>query len=107
MTAADARVAEAPSSSALTGRAARAHSPFMEQDIETLSFEAGLRELEQIVAKLESGETPLEEAIRLYERGSVLRQRCADRLDAAQARIEAIRLGADGKPAGTEPFAAG
>ncbi len=79
----------------------------MENTTETLSFEAGLRELEEIVARLESGDTPLEEAIRLYERGSVLRQRCADRLDAAQARIEAIRTGTDGKPTGTEPFAAG
>ena len=79
----------------------------MENTTETLSFEAGLRELEEIVARLESGDTPLEEAIRLYERGSVLRQRCADRLDAAQARIEAIRTGAGGKPTGTEPFAAG
>jgi exodeoxyribonuclease VII small subunit len=79
----------------------------MEQDIETLSFEAGLRELEAIVARLESGDTPLEEAIRLYERGSALRQRCADRLDSAQARIEAIRLGAEGRAAATEPFAAG
>lgn len=79
----------------------------MEDPIETLSFEAGLRELEDIVARLESGDTPLEEAIRLYERGSVLRQRCADRLDAAQARIEAIRTGADGRAAAVEPFAAG
>ncbi|MEH3103184.1 MAG: exodeoxyribonuclease VII small subunit [Sphingomonas phyllosphaerae] len=79
----------------------------MENSTETPSFEAGLRELEEIVARLESGDTPLEEAIRLYERGSVLRQRCADRLDAAQARIEAIRTGADGRPAAVEPFAAG
>jgi exodeoxyribonuclease VII small subunit len=79
----------------------------MEEATETLSFEAALRELEEIVGKLESGDTPLEQAITLYERGSVLRRRCAERLDAAQARIEAIRLGPDGKPAGTQPFAAG
>jgi exodeoxyribonuclease VII small subunit len=35
-----------------------------------------------------------------------LRARCADRLDAAQSRIEAIRLDAEGRPAGTRPFAA-
>ena len=84
------------------------HSPHMtEASPESLSFEDALRELEGIVTKLESGDTPLEQAIALYERGNVLRQRCAERLDAAQARIEAIRVGADGKPAGTEPFAAG
>jgi len=75
--------------------------------VEEMSFEDALKDLEHIVARLESGNEPLDESIRLYERGSALRQRCADRLDAAQARIEAIRLGADGRPAGTTPFAAG
>ena len=73
--------------------------------IDTLSFEAALRELEEIVTKLESGETALQDAIDLYERGNALRARCADRLDAAQARIEAIRVDADGRAAGTRPFA--
>lgn len=75
------------------------------QAIETLSFEAALRELEAIVHRLESGETPLAEAIDLYERGNALRARCAERLDAAQARIEAIRVDAEGR-ATTTPFAA-
>lgn len=75
--------------------------------VDSLSFEAALKELEQIVGRLESGDTPLDDAIALYERGSALRAHCAARLDAAQARIESIRLGADGTPAGTTPFAAG
>lgn len=79
----------------------------MDTPIEDLAFEDALKELELIVGKLESGDTPLQQAIELYERGNKLRQRCADRLDAAQARIEAIRLDADGKPAGVRPFAAG
>lgn len=79
----------------------------MDQPVETLSFEAALKELEAIVGRLESGDTPLEDAIALYERGSELRRRCADRLDAAQVRIEAIRVAADGTAAGTKPFAAG
>ena len=77
-----------------------------EDAIATLTFEAALRELEAIVHKLESGETPLAEAIDLYERGNALRARCAERLDAAQARIEAIRLDAEGR-ASTTPFSAG
>jgi exodeoxyribonuclease VII small subunit len=76
-------------------------------DINTLSFEAALRELETIVGRLESGDAELDEAIRLYERGDVLRRRCADRLDAAQARIEAIRTDGEGRATGTVPFAAG
>lgn len=73
---------------------------------EALSFEAALKELEAIVTRLESGDESLEESIRLYERGSALRVRCGDRLDAAQARIEAIRTDAEGRAAGTKPFAA-
>ncbi|MEG8027024.1 exodeoxyribonuclease VII small subunit [Sphingomonas aerolata] len=79
----------------------------METPTEDLSFEEALKELETIVGQLERGDTPLQQAIELYERGNKLRQRCSDRLDAAQARIEAIRLDAEGKPAGVRPFAAG
>lgn len=79
----------------------------METPIEELQFEDALKELERIVARLESGDASLDESIRLYERGDRLRQRCAERLDAAQARIEAIRLDAEGRPAGVKPFAAG
>lgn len=82
------------------------HSAVMDQPADTPTFEASLRELETIVAKLESGDTPLEDAIQLYERGNALRAQCAERLDAAQARIEAIRLDAEGG-ATTTPFAAG
>lgn len=75
--------------------------------VEELSFEAALKELEAIVSRLESGDEQLDSSIQLYERGSLLRQRCAERLDAAQARIDLIRLDNDGRPTGTTPFAAG
>ncbi len=81
----------------------------MQEDagIAELSFEEALKELERIVGRLESGEAQLQEAIDLYERGDRLRRQCAARLDAAQARIEAIRLDGEGRPAGTVPFDAG
>jgi exodeoxyribonuclease VII small subunit len=75
-------------------------------DIAGLSFEAALKELERIVARLESGDAELQEAIDLYERGEQLRRRCADRLDAAQARIEAVKTDAEGRATATTPFAA-
>lgn len=78
-----------------------------ETPVDDLSFEDALKELERIVGRLESGDATLDESISLYERGDRLRARCADRLNAAQARIEAIRLDAEGKPAGVRPFAAG
>ena len=85
------------------------HSGGMEAGpaITEMSFEDALKELETIVARLESGDEQLDSSISLYERGSLLRQRCADRLDAAQARIEAIRLDGEGRPTGTTSFAAG
>jgi len=79
----------------------------MDTPIEELTFEAALGELEKIVARLESGDAPLQQAIDLYERGDKLRRRCDDRLNAAQARIEAIRTDGEGRAIGTQPFAAG
>jgi exodeoxyribonuclease VII small subunit len=79
----------------------------MSEDVSELSFEAALKELERIVSRLESGEAQLQEAIDLYSRGDELRRQCAARLDAAQARIEAIRLDAEGRPASTQPFTTG
>lgn len=72
-----------------------------------LSFEDALKELEVIVRQLESGDVPLDASISLYERGDRLRSHCQQRLDAAQARIEKIRVGADGQAVGTTPFDAG
>ena len=72
--------------------------------LDEMSFEQALRALEQVVQQLESGEVPLDESIALYERGEQLRLHCQARLDAAQARIEKIVAGPDGKPAGSQPF---
>jgi exodeoxyribonuclease VII small subunit len=70
--------------------------------VESLSFEAALRELEGIVARLEQGEVDLEDSIALYERGQTLKAHCESKLKAAEGRLEKIVLGASG-PAGTEP----
>jgi exodeoxyribonuclease VII small subunit len=72
--------------------------------ISELSFEAALKRLEEIVRKLESGEASLDESIELYGEGDRLKQQCEARLQAAQARIDKIQLGRDGKPTGTTSF---
>ncbi len=74
------------------------------ENIAAMSFEDALRALEDVVRRLEGGEVPLDESLTLYERGEALRKHCQARLDAAQARIEKIVAGADGKPAGTVPL---
>ncbi len=73
-------------------------------DVATLPFEAALKELETIVAKLERGDVALEESIDIYTRGEALKARCDALLKHAEARIEKITLGADGRPAGTAPL---
>ncbi len=73
-------------------------------DIDAMSFEEALRELEAIVGQLESGNVKLEESIAQYERGEKLKARCEALLKTAEARIEKITLKADGSPAGTEPL---
>jgi exodeoxyribonuclease VII small subunit len=70
--------------------------------IDALSFEQALAELEQIVARLESGQAPLEDSIRMYERGAALKAHCETRLEAARLRVEKIVMGAGGTP-GVEP----
>lgn len=66
--------------------------------IETMTFEQALAELEQIVARLESGQAPLEDSIRMYERGAALKTHCEARLEAARLRVEKIVMGANGAP---------
>ena len=56
------------------------------------------QELKQIVARLESGEGRLDEAIEAYERGACLKAHCEAKLREAQAKIERIGLGPDGSP---------
>ncbi len=55
-----------------------------------LSFEAALKELEDIVGRLEQGEVDLEDSIALYERGQQLKAHCEARLKAAEGRLEKI-----------------
>jgi exodeoxyribonuclease VII small subunit len=73
-------------------------------DISALPFEDAMRQLEDIVRKLEAGALTLEQSIEAYARGEALKARCDELLKAAEARIEKIALGPDGRPKGTEPL---
>ena len=73
-------------------------------DIAGLSFEKALAELEAIVAKLEQGNTPLEESIAAYERGEALKRHCDQLLRKAEARVERITQAPDGNGPGLAPF---
>lgn len=60
------------------------------------SFETSLEDLEQIVAKLESGDLPLEASLELFEQGIKLSRECRARLASAERRIEILMKDADG-----------
>jgi exodeoxyribonuclease VII small subunit len=57
---------------------------------EELGFEEARRELERIVAELESGRADLEGAVALWERGEELYRLCVAKLDAAEGKIEEL-----------------
>jgi exodeoxyribonuclease VII small subunit len=62
------------------------------------TFEQALSELEQIVQKLERGELPLEDSLRLYEEGIRLSRLCHGKLEEAEGRIEVLLKDARGEP---------
>ena len=78
-----------------------------EKDVEQMTFEEALAELEGVVTRLERGDVALDESIALYERGAKLRARCQQKLAEAEEKVSRITLGEDGQPTGLQPFDAG
>ena len=58
-----------------------------------VSYEAGLQELEQLVAALESGQLPLDQLLVSYQRGATLLAFCRDRLQAVEDQIKVLDAG--------------
>jgi exodeoxyribonuclease VII small subunit len=70
------------------------------------TFEEALGHLETVVARLEGGDLPLEEALRAFEEGIRLARMCAARLEDAEQRVRLLTRAPDGTE--TEvPFAVG
>lgn len=69
-----------------------------DERVAALPFDKALEELQQVVARLEEGGLPLEESIRLYERGATLHEHCARLLDSAELRVQRLVDGAGGAP---------
>ena len=65
-------------------------------------FEQALAELETVAERLEHGDLPLEEALRVFERGVELTRHCQNALKAAQQRGESL-MKRNGQPE-IEPF---
>jgi exodeoxyribonuclease VII small subunit len=61
-----------------------------DKPIEELTYEEALAELESIVEVLESEQNPLEEAMKLFERGQELIKKCGASLESAQLKIQKL-----------------
>jgi exodeoxyribonuclease VII small subunit len=57
------------------------------------TFEELQRELDDVVARLERGDVPVDEAIALFRRGEELYRACVERLQRAELRIEELSPG--------------
>lgn len=75
-------------------------------DEKEIQFEEALTRLEAVVNRLESGELPLEESLRLFEEGVYLTKVCTHRLEAAERRITILLKNERGEIAET-PFEEG
>ena len=60
-------------------------------DLEKLTFEEAMKELEEIVHSLDKGDVSLDEAIAAYDRGSQLKDYCQNKLQEAKMKVETIQ----------------
>gem|GEM_PF-108499 len=75
-----------------------------ETPVTEMSFEAAMAELEKVVGQLERGDVPLDDSIKLYERGALLKKHCEGKLKDAEEKVAAITLDGEGNPTGTKPL---
>lgn len=62
----------------------------MNEDIEKMSFEESILALEELVKNLESGTLDLDKSLEVYERATVLRDRCKKILVESERRVQKI-----------------
>ncbi len=72
----------------------------MKQD--SITFEQSLARLDEIVRRMERGEVPLEEALKLFGEGTTLIASCSKLLDEAEMKVVRLSKGADGTPQESE-----
>lgn len=68
------------------------------------SFEKAFERLEQILEKMNSGKTPLEESLKLFEEAEKLINSCSQRLTSAEQKIEQLVKNKQGAEPQTVPF---
>lgn len=66
------------------------------EDIQKLTFEQALTELEETIKRLETGRVTLDESVDVYTRGTFLRHYCSLKLNEAEAKIDKLLVNKDG-----------
>jgi len=74
----------------------------MSDSDKSMNFEKKLKDLEDLVAKLETGDLSLEESLKAYENGIALTRQCQTMLEKAQLRVEMASASAADEPAAVE-----
>ena len=69
---------------------AKSSSKKSEKHVEDLSYEEAMTELDVIVESLEGEQSPLDESMKLFERGQALAARCSELLEAAQLKVQKL-----------------
>lgn len=70
---------------------------FLENKMKKNSFEANLAEIDSIIAKMESGELNLEDAIAEYEKAMKLLKKSSDLLEAAEGKLYQVMKNQEGE----------
>ena len=75
-------------------------------DLEKLTFEKAMKELEELVDSLDKGDISLDEAIAAYDRGSQLKDYCEKKLQEAKMKVDTIQASdnTDNIPEKLSPF---
>lgn len=63
----------------------------------SVTFEASMERLDEIVKALESGDVSLEESIKLFEEGTTLAAKCDTLLNQAEMKVTKLSMGMDGQ----------
>ena len=74
-----------------------------DKSVADMSFEEAMKSLEEVVNRLEAGDVPLEDSIKLYERGAELKAHCQKKLAEAEEKVAQITLDDNGQPSGLTP----
>ncbi len=68
------------------------------------TFEMAMKQLEQIVQDLETGDMPLEKAIKKFEEGIKISKYCSEKLDESEKRITLLMRDSSGGKVSEIPF---